>query len=73
MSEGEGEEVVVPRGNPVTTILISVVGFVIFLLGLNVFLWWWAQRGVAPKPKKRYSAKKLKREKMKMGISSPGE
>lgn len=76
MSEEEvGQEAVAPppRGSPVTTILFLVVGFVVLMLGLNVFLWWWAQRSAPSKPKKRFSAKKAKREKLKMGISNPGE
>ncbi|BBH06020.1 S1FA-like DNA-binding protein, partial [Prunus dulcis] len=59
--------------NPGLIVLLVVVGLlVIFLVG-NYALYVYAQRTVPPKKKKPVSKKKLKRERLKQGVSAPGE
>ena len=58
----------------VITILVLVVGGIIFFAAANVALYYWARSQVgAEKPRKKVGAKKLKREKLKMGIRPAGE
>lgn len=74
LSENVSEDVKLKESsNPVTTILVVVFGFLILAISVNVGLWWWAQRNAPPKPPKKMSAKRLKREKLKMGITAPGD
>ncbi len=56
------------------TILLTLVvgGLVLFIVG-NTILFYWAQAQKVPAPKKKLGAKKMKREKLKMGVSPPGE
>lgn len=57
----------------VMTILILVVGGIIMFAAANVVLYYWARSQVPEKPRKKVGAKKLKREKLKMGIRPAGE
>ena len=59
--------------NPASVIIAVVGSFVVLCLGLNVVLWWWAQRNAQGKQKKTLSAKKLKRQRLQMGVQQPGE
>ncbi|ONK67935.1 uncharacterized protein A4U43_C05F5390 [Asparagus officinalis] len=59
--------------NPGVIVLIVVVGLVLlFLLG-NYALYVYAQKTLPPKKKKPVSKKKMKRERLKQGVSAPGE
>ena len=59
--------------NPASIIIAVVGSFVVLCMGLNVVLWWWAQRNAPGKQKKTLSAKKLKRQRLQMGVQQPGE
>lgn len=59
--------------NPGLIVLLVVGGLVmLFLLG-NYALYIYAQKTLPPKKKKPVSKKKMKRERLKQGISAPGE
>lgn len=53
--------------------LIVVVGMLVTFLVGNYVLYVYAQKTLPPKKKKPVSKKKLKREKLKQGVSAPGE
>lgn len=59
--------------SPVTTILVLVLGTVGLFLVVNVALWYYAVKNAPLKPKKKIGVKKAKREKLKMGVQTPGE
>jgi hypothetical protein len=56
--------------------LIFLVGnyriLLIFLVG-NYILYLYAQKAIPPRKKKPVSKKKMKRERLKQGVSAPGE
>lgn len=59
--------------NPGLIVLLVVGGLVLtFLIG-NYVLYLYAQKTLPPKKKKPVSKKKMKRERLKQGISAPGE
>lgn len=54
-------------------VLLVVGGLVLtFLIG-NYVLYLYAQKTLPPKKKKPVSKKKMKRERLKQGVSAPGE
>ncbi|XP_031486339.1 DNA-binding protein S1FA3-like [Nymphaea colorata] len=54
-------------------VLLVVVGVVLtFIIG-NTVLYIYAQKSAPPRKKKPVSKKKMKREKLKQGVSAPGE
>ncbi|XP_065856453.1 DNA-binding protein S1FA-like [Euphorbia lathyris] len=59
--------------NPGLIVLLVVGGLVLaFLIG-NYVLYMYAQKTLPPKKKKPVSKKKMKRERLKQGVSAPGE
>ncbi|KAJ8437184.1 hypothetical protein Cgig2_003813 [Carnegiea gigantea] len=54
-------------------VLLIVGGLVLAFLAGNYALYLYAQKTLPPKKKKPISKKKLKRERMKQGVSAPGE
>ncbi|XP_019236703.1 PREDICTED: DNA-binding protein S1FA-like [Nicotiana attenuata] len=59
--------------NPGLIVLTVVGGLVLaFLIG-NYVLYMYAQKTLPPKKKKPVSKKKMKRERLKQGVSAPGE
>lgn len=70
---GSAEPKVVDGPSPVPVILFLVLGTVIVFCVVNVALWYYATKNAPPRPKKKLGVKKAKREKLKMGISAPGE
>ncbi|KAK9124315.1 hypothetical protein Sjap_013917 [Stephania japonica] len=59
--------------NPGLIVLLVVVGLVLFFLVGNYALYVYAQKNLPPRKKKPVSKKKMKREKLKQGVSAPGE
>ncbi|KAM3217486.1 DNA-binding protein S1FA isoform X2 [Capsicum annuum] len=59
--------------NPGLIVLIVIGGLVLtFLIG-NYLLYMYAQKTLPPKKKKPVSKKKMKKERLKQGVSAPGE
>lgn len=59
--------------NPGLVVLLIIGGLLsVFLVG-NYVLYIYAQKTIPPKKKKPVSKKKIKRERMKQGVSAPGE
>ncbi|XP_019191247.1 PREDICTED: DNA-binding protein S1FA-like [Ipomoea nil] len=59
--------------NPGLIVLLVVGGLVLaFLIG-NYFLYMYAQKTLPAKKKKPVSKKKMKKERLKQGVSAPGE
>ncbi|XP_062117179.1 DNA-binding protein S1FA-like [Humulus lupulus] len=63
-----------PKGlNGGLIVLIVVFGLLlVFLIG-NFILYTYAQKNLPPKKKKPVSKKKMKKERLKQGVSAPGE
>lgn len=59
--------------NPGLIVLLVVGGLVLAFLVGNYVLYMYAQKTLPPKKKKPISKKKMKREKLKQGVSAPGE
>ncbi|XP_009767587.1 DNA-binding protein S1FA-like [Nicotiana sylvestris] len=59
--------------NPGLIVLIVVGGLLLAFLVGNYLLYMYAQKTLPPKKKKPVSKKKLKRERLKQGVSAPGE
>ncbi|XP_062185042.1 DNA-binding protein S1FA2-like [Phragmites australis] len=59
--------------NPGMIVLLVVAGFLLLFFVGNYALYMYAQKTLPPKKKKPVSKKKLKREKLKQGVSAPGE
>nr|ABK23880.1 unknown [Picea sitchensis] len=59
--------------NPGLIVLLVVVGVLLVFIVGNYVLYMYAQKTLPPKKKKPVSKKKMKREKLKQGISAPGE
>ncbi|CAK9188111.1 unnamed protein product [Ilex paraguariensis] len=59
--------------NPGLIVLLVVGGLLLIFLVGNYLLYMYAQKTLAPKKKKPISKKKMKREKLKQGVSAPGE
>ncbi|EEF37133.1 DNA-binding protein S1FA [Ricinus communis] len=59
--------------NPGLIVLLVIGGIVLtFLIG-NYVLYMYAQKTLPPKKKKPVSKKKMKRERLRQGVSAPGE
>ena len=59
--------------NPGLIVLLVVFGLLLVFLGGNYVLYTYAQKNLPPKKKKPVSKKKMKKERLKQGISAPGE
>ncbi|GLJ34781.1 hypothetical protein SUGI_0700020 [Cryptomeria japonica] len=59
--------------NPGLIVLLVVVGVLLVFLVGNYVLYLYAQKTLPPKKKKPVSKKKMKRERLKQGVSAPGE
>nr|BAJ94318.1 predicted protein [Hordeum vulgare subsp. vulgare] len=59
--------------NPGMIVLLVVATFLLLFFVGNYALYLYAQKTLPPKKKKPVSKKKLKREKLKQGVSAPGE
>lgn len=59
--------------NPGLIVLLVVGGLLLAFLVGNYALYMYAQKTLPPKKKKPVSKKKMKRERLKQGISAPGE
>ncbi|XP_018850185.1 DNA-binding protein S1FA-like [Juglans microcarpa x Juglans regia] len=59
--------------NPGLIVLLVVVGLLLIFLVGNYVLYMYAQKTLPPRKKKPVSKKKMKRERMKQGVSAPGE
>ncbi|CAN6829687.1 unnamed protein product [Brassica oleracea] len=59
--------------NPGLIVLLVIGGPLVVFLVANIVLYVHAQKNLPPKKKKPVSKKKLKREKLKQGVSVPGE
>lgn len=76
----EGGNVIIDGGderarglNPGLIVLLVVGGLVLLFLVGNFALYMYAQKTLPTKKKKPVSKKKMKRERLKQGISAPGE
>ncbi|XP_009601142.1 DNA-binding protein S1FA [Nicotiana tabacum] len=67
------KDVEVQGFNPGLMVLIVVGGLLLAFLVGNYLLYMYAQKTLPPKKKKPVSKKKLKRERLKQGVSAPGE
>ncbi|XP_057953506.1 DNA-binding protein S1FA-like [Malania oleifera] len=59
--------------NPGLVVLIFVVGLLLIFFVGNYMLYTYAQKILPPRKKKPVSKKKMKRERLKQGVSAPGE
>ncbi|KAL6496264.1 DNA-binding protein s1fa [Orobanche gracilis] len=59
--------------NPGLIVLLLVGGLILLFLVGNYALYVYAQRTLPPKKKKPISKKKMKKERLKQGVSAPGE
>ncbi|OVA09891.1 DNA binding protein S1FA [Macleaya cordata] len=59
--------------NPGLIVLLVVVGLLLIFLVGNYILYMYAQKTVGPKKKKPVSKKKMRKERLKQGVSAPGE
>ncbi|XP_044499309.1 DNA-binding protein S1FA-like isoform X1 [Mangifera indica] len=59
--------------NPGLIVLLVVVGLLLIFLVGNYLLYMYAQKNLPPKKKKPVSKKKMKKERLKQGVSAPGE
>lgn len=59
--------------NPGLIVLLVVVGLLLIFLVGNYVLYLYAQKTIPPRKKKPVSKKKMKRERLKQGVSAPGE
>ncbi|KAL6519387.1 DNA-binding protein s1fa [Orobanche gracilis] len=59
--------------NPGLIVLLLVGGLILMFLVGNYALYVYAQRTLPPKKKKPISKKKMKKERLKQGVSAPGE
>ncbi|KAF9595580.1 hypothetical protein IFM89_001052 [Coptis chinensis] len=59
--------------NPGLIVLLVVASLMLVFLVGNYALYMYAQKTLPPKKKKPVSKKKMKREKLKQGVSAPGE
>lgn len=67
------KDVEVSGFNPGLIVLLFIGGLVLtFLIG-NYALYMYAQKTLPPKKKKPISKKKMKKERLKQGVSAPGE
>lgn len=59
--------------NPGLIVLLVIGGLVMVFLVGNYVLYMYAQKTLPPKKKKPISKKKMKKERLKQGVSAPGE
>ncbi|KAK7846810.1 DNA-binding protein S1FA [Quercus suber] len=59
--------------NPGLIVLLIVGGLLLTFLVGNYVLYVYAQKTLPPRKKKPVSKKKMKKEKLKQGVSAPGE
>ncbi|KAK1312533.1 DNA-binding protein S1FA2 [Acorus calamus] len=59
--------------NPGLIVLLVVGGLVLLILAGNYALYMYAQKTLPARKKKPVSKKKMKRERLKQGVSAPGE
>ncbi|KAL6574816.1 DNA-binding protein s1fa [Orobanche minor] len=59
--------------NPGLIVLLVIGGLLLAFLAGNYVLYMYAQKTLPPKKKKPISKKKMKRERLKQGVSAPGE
>ncbi|KAL3623316.1 DNA-binding protein s1fa [Castilleja foliolosa] len=59
--------------NPGLIVLLVVGGLMLLFLVGNYALYVYAQRTLPPKKKKPISKKKMKKERLRQGVSAPGE
>ncbi|KAK6152407.1 hypothetical protein DH2020_015042 [Rehmannia glutinosa] len=59
--------------NPGLIVLLVVGGLILLFLVGNYALYVYAQKTLPPKKKKPISKKKMKKERLKQGVSAPGE
>ncbi|GMI64675.1 hypothetical protein HRI_000136800 [Hibiscus trionum] len=59
--------------NPGLIVLLVVGGLVLTFLVGNYVLYAYTQKTLPPRKKKLVSKKKIKRERLKQGVSAPGE
>ncbi|XP_022979165.1 DNA-binding protein S1FA-like [Cucurbita maxima] len=59
--------------NPGLIVRLVVGGLLLAFLVVNYAFYMYAQKTLPPKKKKPVSKKKMKRERLKQGISAPGE
>ncbi|XP_018490087.1 DNA-binding protein S1FA1 [Raphanus sativus] len=59
--------------NPGLIVLLVIGGPLVVFLVANCVMYLYAQKNLPPRRKKPVSKKKLKREKLKQGVSVPGE
>lgn len=59
--------------NARSIVLLVVSGLLLIFLVGNYVLYAYAQKSLPPRKKKPVSMKKLRREKLKHGVSAPGE
>ncbi|PSS23720.1 DNA-binding protein like [Actinidia chinensis var. chinensis] len=59
--------------NPGLIVLLLVGGLILTFLVGNYLLYMYAQKTLPPKKKKLISKKKMKKERLKQGVSAPGE
>ncbi|XP_020102279.1 DNA-binding protein S1FA-like isoform X2 [Ananas comosus] len=73
----DGGNVIIEEGkkglNPGLIVLLVVGGLVLLFLVGNYALYAYAQKTLPPRKKKPVSKKKMKRERLKQGVSAPGE
>nr|GLL24854.1 DNA-binding protein S1FA-like [Ipomoea trifida] len=68
------KNVVTAKGlNPGMIVLLVIGGLVLAFLVGNYLLYMHAQKTLGPKKKKPVSKKKMKRERLRQGVSAPGE
>ncbi|ESW15848.1 hypothetical protein PHAVU_007G107500 [Phaseolus vulgaris] len=59
--------------NPGLIVLLLVGGLMLIFLVGNFVLYTYAQKTLPPRRKKPVSKKKMKKERLKQGVSAPGE
>ncbi|XP_061963451.1 DNA-binding protein S1FA isoform X2 [Populus nigra] len=63
-----------PKGlNPGLIVLLVIGGLLLTFLVGNYVLYSYAQKTLPPRKKKPISKKKMKKERLKQGVSAPGE
>ncbi|XP_027175428.1 DNA-binding protein S1FA-like [Coffea eugenioides] len=72
-SRNMGVETEAKGFNPGLIVLLLVGGLILAFLVGNYFLYMYAQKTLPPKKKKPVSKKKMKKERLKQGVSAPGE
>lgn len=59
--------------NPAVIVLVVVVGLLLVFFVGNYALYVYAQKNLPQKKKKPVSKKKMRKERLKQGVSAPGE